>query len=98
MVVTKVFVGMYLLNLVWPLASTTRSRGKAGSLVVKMFITEESIVRNCPAPFVPLNNSAKSRGLALSIESQQGVRKAHGRLPGIWLSRLMLPKKVSAAA
>ena len=36
-------------------------------MVVKMFITEESMVRNWPAALVRLKSSAKKRGLALSI-------------------------------
>ena len=48
-----------------------------------MFITEESMVRNWPAALVRLKSSAKKRGLALFMESQQGIRNATGRLPGI---------------
>src|ERR1044072_459658 len=63
--------------------SRTNSHGKAESLVVRMFMTEESMVRNWPAALVRLNSSAKKRALGLFIESQQGMRKATGRLPEI---------------
>jgi len=44
-------------------------------------MTDESIVRNWLAALVRLK-FGKERGLALSIESQHGMRKATGLLPG----------------
>src|SRR5678810_275227 len=89
---------MYFRNFSAPDASTTSSRGKDGSLEVKMFMTEESMVRNWPAALVQLNISAKNRGLALSIESQHGMRKATGLLPGTRFINSMQRLYVSMAA
>src|ERR1043166_6337530 len=104
MVVAKAGKGMYLRNRSRAPAgmvraglakalpgSRTNSRGKAGSLVVRMFMTEEAMVRNWAAAFVRLNSSAKKRGLGLFIESQQGMRKATGWLPGMRFRRSTHP-------
>src|SRR5436190_912013 len=98
MVVTNDLKGRYFRNFSAPSASITRARGNAESPADKMFITDESASRKWPAGVVRLKISAKSRGLGLLIESQQGVRKATGRLPGICVMRSRQPLNVSTAA
>src|SRR5262245_41250759 len=49
--------------------------------------TEESIDRKFPFSVVLLKISAQCRGLGVFSESQQGMRKATGLLPGISLIR-----------
>src|SRR4051794_17020225 len=52
-----------------------------------MLKTELSICRKLPCSVVLLKTSAQNRGLGVLSESQQGMRKATGLLPGIWLTR-----------
>src|SRR2546426_5504473 len=97
MVVLKAGNGTYFSNRGRPPASTSRSRGSPGSLVVKIMATDESIRRNCPAELVRLKISANKRGLALLIESQHGVRKATGTLLEIWFNKSTQPWNVFCA-
>src|SRR5437660_11801564 len=78
LVIAFVAAGKYFRNLSRPSASSTSSRGNDLSLAVVRFITEESVVRKCPAALTRWNISAKNRGPGLFIESQQGIRKAAG--------------------
>jgi hypothetical protein len=57
-VVAFVSFGRYFRNRSRPSESNTSSRGSDWSSAVGMFITEESMVRNCPAPFARLKISA----------------------------------------
>src|SRR5215831_2086551 len=93
-----VALGKYFRNLSRPSGSKTSSRGKLGSLVVVRFITDESIERKFSLGLSRLRSSLKKRGLVLSIESQQGILKATGLFPGIWLSASTQSKKFVSAA
>src|SRR5579883_109910 len=88
-VVALVALGKYFRNRSLPSASRITSRGNSESSDVSRLMTEESIERKLPAGLGWLNNSEKNRGLVLLRESQQGMRKATGLLPGIPFSRSM---------
>src|SRR5947209_5939715 len=84
MVLTKVRSrGRYFAKRLPPSASWTRSRGSSGSSGVVTLKTDESIVRKLPFAVLLLKISVNRRGLGVLSESQQGVRKATGRLLGI---------------
>ena len=85
MVLTNDSNGTNFLNFCRPSASITNSRGNDGSLGVVMLKTELSIVKNRPCSVVLLNISSQNRGLGVLSESQQGIRNATGRFPGIAL-------------
>src|SRR5262252_3690342 len=88
---------MYLRNRSVPSGSNTSSRGRLGSSGVSTTKTDESIERNLPPGLALLKISAKKRGLTVLSESQQGMRKATGLLPGIWFIRSTQPWYVRAA-
>src|SRR6185312_15841759 len=90
--------GKYLRNRSRPSRSWTSARGRAGSSEVQTWNTEESIARWRPSLLVLLKISAKKRGLTVFCESQQGIRNATGRLPGILLRRSTQSWKVFWAA
>src|SRR5258705_8624005 len=86
-VVALVWAGRYLRKRSRPSASSTSSRGSEVSLVVSTTMTLESMPRKFPCGEVRLKISAKKRGEGEFIESQQGMRKATGLLPGMEFNR-----------
>ena len=82
MAVEKDGKGRYLPNFARPSASTKRSRGRAGSLVVNACITEESRRRNWPAELVRLKKEQErlTKDIA-SKERQLGDETFRSRAP-----------------
>ena len=82
---------MYLVKRGRPSSSVVIARASEGLSAVKARKTDELTRRKLPAGVVLPNSSVKNRGLTEFIESQQGMRNATVRPPGILANRSMLP-------